>query len=192
MSKHPAPACERPVARTAPWLAAMAAALLCMAPASAREDPGDGSAGLVPAALAAPAEMAVGGAALPYMDEGEGRPIAFLHGSISDRRVWEPLRETLAAEARFVAYDQRGFGTRDWPEGGPPLSADLHAADLIAFVEGLGAGPVELVTWSYSGDVGLPAPRARPDLFRAIIHSEPAPSVRSDGARAGRTATQTK
>lgn len=118
--------------------------------------------------------MPVDGAELPYVSAGEGTPVVFVHGAISDHRVWLPVKDAIAAERRFVAYDQRYFGTAAWPDDGANFSADNHATDLIAFVEHLDAGPVYLVTWSYSGDVGSHFALKRPDLVRAMVHFEPA------------------
>jgi pimeloyl-ACP methyl ester carboxylesterase len=119
-------------------------------------------------------QMAVAGTDLAYTEEGTGRPILFVHGAISDARVWDAYSGRIAASGRFVAYTQRYFGTRDWPDNGERFSRETHIADLIAFVEGLDAGPVDLVTWSYSGEIGTYAALQRPDLFRSMVHFEPA------------------
>ena len=118
--------------------------------------------------------MPVDGAELSYIDEGTGTPVLFLHGAISDARVWTEYAPQITEDHRFVAYTQRYFGTQDWPDHGEQFSRQTHIADLIAFVEGLGAGPVDLVTWSYSGEIGTYAALQRPDLFRSMTHYEPA------------------
>ncbi len=126
-------------------------------------------------ASAAPEEkqMEVNGTNLTYVDEGVGDPVIFVHGAISDRRAWDPYRSRIAGERRFVAYTQRYFGTAEWPDKAEQFSRETHINDLIGFVEGLGAGPVHLVTWSYSGGIGTYAALRRPDLFRSIVHFEP-------------------
>lgn len=127
--------------------------------------------------LAAPAlaadEMSVGDVSLPYVSAGEGTPVVFVHGAISDMRVWEPYQSMISDDRRFVAYTQRYFGTGEWPEDRSDFQVATHVADLIAVVEGLDAGPVDLVTWSYSGEVGVRAMLARPELFRSAVHFEP-------------------
>lgn len=129
---------------------------------------------LIAAAPAAAETSRVAGAELSYVSDGEGTPVLFVHGAISDRRVWEPYRERIARNHRFIAYDQRYFGTADWPDEAESFSADTHAADLVALIETLEDEAVHLVTWSYSGDVGSRAVLRRPDLFRSLIHFEPA------------------
>lgn len=129
--------------------------------------------GAPPALAAESGMMPVEGAELAYFEQGEGTPIVFVHGAISDARVWEGYAERIAEEGRFVAYTQRYFGTADWPDDGANFTRETHITDLIAFVEGLDAGPVDLVTWSYSGEIATYAAMRRPDLFRSMIHYEP-------------------
>lgn len=126
-------------------------------------------------ASAAPTEklMAVNGTRLIYIEEGTGTPVVFVHGAISDMRAWDPYRSEMAKERRFVAYTQRYFGTAAWLDKAEHFSRETHIEDLVAFIEGLDAGPVHLVTWSYSGGIGTYASLRRPDLFRSIIHYEP-------------------
>lgn len=136
----------------------------------------------LPAALAAdPKTMPVDGAELIYIEQGEGTPIVFVHGAISDARVWEGYADRVAEEGRFVAYTQRYFGNADWPDEGAAFTRETHVSDLIAFVEGLDAGPVDLVTWSYSGEIATYAALRRPNLFRSMVHFEPAINSALDG-----------
>lgn len=118
-------------------------------------------------------QMTVNGTTLTYVDQGAGAPVVFLHGAISDRRAWDPYREEISKERRFIAYTQRYFGTTIWEDKAENFSRETHINDLVAFVEGLDVGPVHLVTWSYSGGIGTYASLKRPDLFRSLIHYEP-------------------
>ncbi len=128
---------------------------------------------IVAPTLAQSAEMEVNGTTLNFDEAGAGSVVLFVHGAISDRRVWAPYSALISSERRFVAYDQRYFGARDWTDAGALFSADTHAADLVAFVEALDAGPVNLVAWSYGGDVAARAALSRPDLFRSLVQYEP-------------------
>ncbi|WP_157994850.1 alpha/beta fold hydrolase [Paracoccus tegillarcae] len=127
-----------------------------------------------PLAFATSAEtISINGADLTMVSDGEGPAVLFVHGAISDHRVWAPYRERIARSNRFLAYDQRYFGLGDWPDDGAGFSADAHAADLISLIETLDTGPVSLVSWSYGGDVAARAAVARPELFHALIFYEP-------------------
>lgn len=121
--------------------------------------------------------IAVEGTSLRYVSEGTGTPILFVHGAISDHRIWEDFREPISLERRYIAYDQRYFGSDDWPDDGGNFSIETHADDLIAVAEALDDGPVHLVTRSYGGEVGVYAALKRPDLFRSVTHFEPALST---------------
>lgn len=148
-------------------------------------------AALMPLTAAADTQvMKVGDTTLPYVSEGEGTPVLFVHGAISDLRVWDPYREMIADERRFVAYTQRYFGTDDWPESTENFQRSTHVDDLIAFVEALDAGPVHLLTWSYSGEIGVHAMLERPDLFRSAVHYEPVLDRLVAGAPGGENATR--
>lgn len=142
------------------------------------------------AAVAETSEMTVGDVTLPYVSEGEGTPVVFVHGAISDLRAWEPYRAMIGDDRRFVAYTQRYFGNGDWPDTIDAFQRSTHVDDLIAFVSGLEAGPVHLVTWSYSGEIGVQAMLDRPDLFRSAVHYEPVLDRLVAGVPGGDNATR--
>lgn len=123
--------------------------------------------------LAHGAEIAVNGTTLRYVEAGDGPVMLFVHGAISDHRVWLPYRDAIAANHRFIAYDQRYFGAATWDDEGQKFGIETHVEDLIGLVEALDAGRVDMVTWSYGGEIGVYASQRRPDLFRSIIHFEP-------------------
>jgi pimeloyl-ACP methyl ester carboxylesterase len=110
---------------------------------------------------------------LPYVEEGSGDAVVFVHGNIADLRIWEAYRAPIAEDRRFVAYSQRYFGTGEWPDAGERYSRETHIGDLIAFIEGLEAGPVHVVSWSYGGEIATYAALQRPELFRSMVHYEP-------------------
>ena len=118
-------------------------------------------------------EVVVNEIPLQYEETGSGDVVLFVHGAISDRRVWTRYRDAIAGNRRFVAYDQRHFGESRQRDENALFSADAHAGDLIGFVEALDSGPVSLVAWSYGGDIAARAAIERPDLFRAIVYYEP-------------------
>ena len=107
----------------------------------------------------------VNGVDLPYVEQGQGVPVVFVHGSMTDYRIWEAQRPAVASRHRYIAYTQRYFGSQPWPDDGKQFSQATHAADLIAFIETLNAGPVHVVAWSYGGSVATLAASRRPELF---------------------------
>lgn len=118
-------------------------------------------------------KLRINGTELEYVSEGRGAPVLFLHGAISDQRVWVSYRLVIREKFRFLSYNQRYFGTIEWPDDGSNFQRETHIEDLIAFIEQIDIGPVHLVTWSYSGEIGANAILRRPDLFLSAVHFEP-------------------
>src|SRR4029434_1137617 len=52
-------------------------------------------------------QLHVHGVDLPYLDQGTGAPVVFVHGSFSDLRFWEPQRQAVAQQYRFIALDRK-------------------------------------------------------------------------------------
>jgi pimeloyl-ACP methyl ester carboxylesterase len=114
-------------------------------------------------------EVEVNGVRLQYIDQGSGEPIVFVHGAPHDLRAWEPVRDAIAKKYRFIAYTQRYFGTKPWPDEGKNFSIATHADDLAKFITALNARPVHLVGWSHGGLVAVTAALSDPSLVRSLI-----------------------
>jgi pimeloyl-ACP methyl ester carboxylesterase len=79
------------------------------------------------------------------------------------------VREAIAKRYRFIAYTQRCFGTKPWPDEGKNFSIATHADDLAKFINALNARPVHLVGWSHGGLVAVTAALSDPSLIRSLI-----------------------
>ena len=124
----------------------------------------------------------INGVRLNYIDQGQGTAVVFVHGSLADLRAWEAQRLAVAQRHRYIALTQRYFGTAPWLGSGNDFSQQVHAADLAAFIQSLGAGPVHLVGWSYGGLTALLVARSHPQLVRTLTLHEPGiRSLISDG-----------
>jgi pimeloyl-ACP methyl ester carboxylesterase len=119
-------------------------------------------------------QLPVNGVELSYIEQGAGDPVVFVHGALSDLRFWEPQRQAIAKQHRFIAYTYRYHGTGPWPDDGKHYSAATHAADLAAFIRRLNAGPVHLVGLSYGGLLATPVASEHPELVRSLTLAEPA------------------
>jgi pimeloyl-ACP methyl ester carboxylesterase len=115
----------------------------------------------------------VHGVDLSYVDQGAGAPVVFVHGAFLDYRFWEPQRQAIAQQYRFIAYTSRYHGTAAWPDTGKDYSAATHAADLAAFLRQLQAGPVHLVGHSYGGLLTALVAVEHPELLRSLTLAEP-------------------
>lgn len=128
-------------------------------------------------------ELEIGGARLPLVVRGEGPTVVFLHGALTDLRMWDRHAATISDRYRAVCYTQRYFGTAPWGSDWPPFGVHTHSADLVQLLVALGGGPVHLVAWSYAGHAALDVAVRRPDLVESLFIYEPgAPTYVSDPA----------
>jgi pimeloyl-ACP methyl ester carboxylesterase len=118
-------------------------------------------------------QVSINSTKLTYEEQGQGRPIVFVHGAITDYRIWAGQRQAVAAHNRFIALTMRYFGTDPWPDAGASYSMKTHTDDLVAFIQNLNAGPVDLVGWSYSGPIALLVAVQHPELVRSLFLDEP-------------------
>lgn len=103
-----------------------------------------------------------------YDDMGEGEiPIIFLHGFPFDKNAWNSQLEFLKPEFRAIAIDIRGFGKSKDEES--PLSIDLFADDLIAFMDALSIEKAIVCGLSMGGFITLNAQNRYPHRFEAMI-----------------------
>ncbi|HEX2541616.1 MAG TPA: alpha/beta hydrolase [Caldimonas sp.] len=134
-------------------------------------------------ATASVKQMEVNGARLAYIEQGRGVPVVFVHGSMNDHRLWTPHVQAVSRQYRAVSFTQRYFGSAPWQTDWPKFGVKAHAADLAAFIRGLGAGPVHVVGWSYGASVGLAMVQQHPELVKSAFLYEPAhPTFVSDPA----------
>lgn len=85
---------------------------------------------------------------------GAGTPFLLVHGLASNRQLWRPVAERLAAAGHPVAtVDLRGHGESDRPVTGYDLAS--MAADVVAASRGLGFDRPVVVGQSYGGNLAL-------------------------------------
>ncbi|MFE0172230.1 alpha/beta fold hydrolase [Streptomyces sp. NPDC059002] len=86
---------------------------------------------------------------LSFLDfGGPGLPLLALHGNYNEASVFAPLAEALAPRWRVIALDQRGHGESDRTRSHE--RAD-YIADITAFHQHLGLGPVAVLGHSLGG-----------------------------------------
>lgn len=113
------------------------------------------------------------GTEISYLEQGSGEPVVFVHGSLSDHRIWENQRPAVSSRYRYIALDMRYFGTLPWPDDAVHFSPQQHTADLAAFIEALGMGPAHLVGRSYGSAIALATAVHHPHLVRSLFLNEP-------------------
>jgi pimeloyl-ACP methyl ester carboxylesterase len=60
----------------------------------------------------------IDGTELFYVDQGDGQAFVLVHGGISDYRIWDAHRPSIAQRYRVIAPTQRYFGLRLGPTTG--------------------------------------------------------------------------
>jgi pimeloyl-ACP methyl ester carboxylesterase len=118
--------------------------------------------------------VSVNGVELPYIEEGVGEPVLFVHGSNADYRVWDDHRKSIASRYRIIALSQRYFGKSPWPDIGENFCMQVHADDLAVFVQSLEIEPATIVGWSTGAGACLTMAVQNPHLVRRMFLYEPA------------------
>jgi pimeloyl-ACP methyl ester carboxylesterase len=81
-----------------------------------------------------------------YEDEGEGRPIVFIHGLWLTSKFFRKQRAAVGERYRFIAADLRSHGRSEQSLGDNTVPA--QTADLHELIEALDLRDVVLVGWS--------------------------------------------
>jgi pimeloyl-ACP methyl ester carboxylesterase len=115
----------------------------------------------------------VNGYDMAYIEVGQGPPLVCVHGSLCDFRIWSAVLGPLTQKHRVVAVSLRHFFPEHWDGVGDTYSIAQHVTDVIAFIEQLDTGPVDLMGHSRGGHVSFRVAQRRPDLLRRLILAEP-------------------
>jgi pimeloyl-ACP methyl ester carboxylesterase len=115
----------------------------------------------------------VNGYDMAYIEVGQGPPLVCVHGSLCDFRIWSAVLGPLTQNHRVVAVSLRHFFPEHWDGVGDTYSIAQHVTDVIAFIEQLDTGPVDLMGHSRGGHVSFRVAQRRPDLLRRLILAEP-------------------
>jgi len=115
-----------------------------------------------------PQFIEVEGGNLHYVDEGEGRPIVFLHGNPSWSFLFRFLIKGLSSRYRCIAPDYIGFGLSDKPEDFSYLP-EAHARNFTALMEHLDLHDVTLVLHDWGGPIGIDYAVNHPDRIHSFV-----------------------
>ncbi|HWF73208.1 MAG TPA: alpha/beta hydrolase [Solirubrobacteraceae bacterium] len=105
-------------------------------------------------------------AALPsYSERGSGPAIVCSHGTMMDRRLFEPQLAGLGHEFRVIAYDLRARGER----GEEPYDLYDLADDFVGLLDGLAIERCVLVGMSMGGFMAVRAALRYPERVAGIV-----------------------
>jgi len=112
-------------------------------------------------------QVSLPGAAMNYLEIGEGEPILFVHGLSGSWQNWLENLPHFGRGHRAIALDLPGFGASpmpSWPIGIPAYGQLLHD-----FCEKLGIEGATVVGNSMGGLVAVEAVTTRPDRFQRLV-----------------------
>ncbi len=103
-----------------------------------------------------------------YVDEGQGEPVLFVHGTPTWSFEFRSLIRAVRGSRRAIAPDHLGFGLSERPEGFA-YTPEAHAKALSAFVDRLGLERFALVVHDFGGPIALPLALDRPERISQLI-----------------------
>ncbi|CAN5643396.1 alpha/beta fold hydrolase [soil metagenome] len=113
-------------------------------------------------------EFDTGDGWMSYLDEGQGRPVVFVHGSPTWSYLWRHMIRVLAPYHRCIAPDLLGFGMSEKPQNidyRPEKQAERFA-DLMSYLD---LRDVTLVVHDHGGPIGLNWAVDYPGRVREIV-----------------------
>jgi pimeloyl-ACP methyl ester carboxylesterase len=120
-------------------------------------------------------KVEVNGTILPYIEQGSGETIVFIHGAVSDFRTWREQFRAFSNDFRVISYSRRSHYPNHPATGDSEYTRDLHKSDLIEFLKALKLEKAHLVGHSYGAAIALPAALEQPKLVGSLILGEPSP-----------------
>jgi pimeloyl-ACP methyl ester carboxylesterase len=114
------------------------------------------------------------GVVLAYEERGGGRPVLLVHDLASDALALLPVADALAAEARAIAYDRRGYGSSGAPEPYEGTTVEEQAEDAAALLRALDAAPAVVAGEGFGALVALDLMKRHAALVAGAVLAEPA------------------
>lgn len=105
---------------------------------------------------------------LHYIDEGQGEPILFVHGTPSWSFDFRHQIKALSKHYRCIAIDHIGFGLSDKPQN-YDYSTPNHAKTLGEFIEYLKLKNITLVVHDFGGIIGFDYALKNPENIAKLI-----------------------
>ncbi|PSL05542.1 alpha/beta fold hydrolase [Cecembia rubra] len=103
-----------------------------------------------------------------YVKEGNGpETIVFAHGLLWSHKMFLEQIEFLKKKYTVIAYDHRGQGQSEVPDG--PYDMDLLTQDALELIDKVACKPVHFVGLSMGGFVGMRLAARYPDKIKSLI-----------------------
>ena len=109
------------------------------------------------------------GVPLACFEYGSGPAVLLVHGMADRATGWEATAAGLAAEARVIAYDRRGYGGSGAPEPYERTTVEEQAEDATALLGSLDAAPAVVCGRDFGALVCLDLCKRHAGLVRAAV-----------------------
>jgi len=110
---------------------------------------------------------------LHYLDEGEGRPLLFLHEFGGDSRTWEEQVDFFANRAaerrRCLVLSARGYPPSDVPQNAENYGWRENLADALGLLEHLGIETADVVGLSMGAYIALLMAIEAPQIISSAV-----------------------
>ena len=103
-----------------------------------------------------------------YIDEGQGRPIVFVHGNMTWSFMFRRMVEALQDTHRCIAMDHLGFGLSDKPPKAD-YSPKGHAKRFASMMDQFGLKDITLVVHDAGAPIAFDWAADNPDVIRDVI-----------------------
>jgi len=106
-----------------------------------------------------------------YEVEGRGPPLVFLHGGLSNLKVWYELGyvESLKNDYQLILIDLRGYGDSDKPHNPEAYELEPLTADIVAVLDDLHVSKAHFFGYSMSGRLGFGVAKYAPEHFCSFM-----------------------
>ena len=115
-------------------------------------------------------------AACIRLKQGNGRPLALVHGSGTDSSRWAPVLPLLTRTFRVHTIDRRDHGSAVSSERREPYRIEQEFADLAALLADIGDDGTILVGHSYGALCALGAAAGGARLSGLVLYEPPLPA----------------
>ncbi|MBV9175943.1 MAG: alpha/beta hydrolase, partial [Nitrososphaeraceae archaeon] len=111
---------------------------------------------------------------LYYIEQGEGQPVIFIHGTLDDFRAWHFQIDQFAEKYHVVSYSRRYAYPNQWPGNGDDNTIINNAADVVdLIIKKLNLAPAHIIGHSYGAFTALYVAYQHPEIVRTLVLGEP-------------------
>lgn len=113
------------------------------------------------------AHAEVNGISLFHVETGEGDPVVFLHGGLSNSDYFGLQVPEVARRHRVICVDSRGHGRSS--RNTQPFGYDLMTDDVVALLDHMKISRTAIVGWSDGAIIGLDMAMRHPDRVSRVF-----------------------